>query len=535
MVVVHGIGRQRKGETLAEVSESLALTFEETAPSGHLIGREMDISGPVSTATLRFEGDGGNLTTWTLKEALWADAFTPPSAQAVFLWTARAIPRQARYLLSLLRQPDSRTPELAPGPVQLGVQMWSEFISSWSTRLQIVLLAILLLVVSPFLIATGLGLVYLQKVPIHILHPFDPFLSRVLGDVYRYTTHGMWAASARGIIERIVIDFIEDEYSPIEDLTIVAHSMGCVVAYDALRGGGAVSDAIRRAQEKGRRKKITLVTIGSGINQVFAVARRSETYGKTHFCQPLDPDVTGSLAGVGTDSDLFEWVDIYARMDLVPAGGLTPEIRARSGASAEQYHEVRVTNTDIPFKDHTSYFQNRTTVVPRVIRAINGGEEYRPDRGTLASTNQEGDLSDRHHARTSSRKRQVFNAFLRTLIPIVLFGFAIGIWYARSSPEEGFLDSFGNGPWALELALLLAALWIGRLLTAGLMVIATIGFVGGWVWLSESLVDGVWIWAMAAGPWAIELAVVYITIFWALYMRRRRNPPGEPAEWPENA
>ncbi len=191
MVVVHGIGRQRKGETLAEVAEALALALEKTASADFVIQREMDITGPAATATLRIGDSRGDFAIWTLKEALWADAFTAPPARAVLLWMARAIPRQARYLLTLLRQsPSGSARVLSSGPVHPGTRLWSEYIASWYTWLQIVLLAVLLLVVSPFLTVTGLALVYLQRVPLKFIHPFDPFLSRVLGDVYRYTTHG---------------------------------------------------------------------------------------------------------------------------------------------------------------------------------------------------------------------------------------------------------------------------------------------------------------------------------------------------------
>ncbi len=74
VVVVHGVGRQHKGETLAEVAEALALTLEETAQADFVIQREMDIAGPVATATLRI-GDGlGNFATWTNHARLRDDA-----------------------------------------------------------------------------------------------------------------------------------------------------------------------------------------------------------------------------------------------------------------------------------------------------------------------------------------------------------------------------------------------------------------------------------------------------------------------------
>ena len=79
----------------------------------------------------------------------------------------------------------------------------------------------------------------------------------------------------------------------------------------------------------------------------------------------------------------------------------------------------------------------------------------------------------------------------------------------------------------MGIVLILAAMWISRLLTVGLMVLAAVGLVGGWVRLSDVLFDGAWVWVAAAAPWAVELAAVYLTILAALFRRwRRDDAPG---------
>ena len=212
------------------------------------------------------------------------------------------------------------------------------------------------------------------------LHKMDPFLSRSLGDVRRYIEHGMWSASARGRLESIVIDMLNDKFGKVEDITIIAHSMGAVVAYDALGEGGRIAQVVEQLGASGKRKKLTFVTIGSGINQVFRMVRKSNLYAQMQFRRPLARQITGFEPGTGQKSaslqERFFWLDIYARFDPVPAGDLDDEIIEQAQVHKDQVKRRRVINLDNPVRDHSYYWKNHALLMPRIARAINGGAEY---------------------------------------------------------------------------------------------------------------------------------------------------------------
>jgi hypothetical protein len=73
----------------------------------------------------------------------------------------------------------------------------------------------------------------------------------------------------------------------------------------------------------------------------------------------------------------FFWLDIYARRDPVPAGDLDDDIIVQAEVDPEwQVKRRKVINTDNIMFDHTSYWANKDTVMPRIARAINSGTEY---------------------------------------------------------------------------------------------------------------------------------------------------------------
>lgn len=51
------------------------------------------------------------------------------------------------------------------------------------------------------------------------------------------------------------------------------------------------------------------------------------------------------------------------------------------GARKGQWKSRRVINLDNVFRDHTYYWMNKDLVMPRIIRAINGGEDPWPEAG----------------------------------------------------------------------------------------------------------------------------------------------------------
>jgi len=395
MVVVHGVADTvTKGDLLASVTNSLAdvlLDSPVMRPDGAserpVIRREADLSAETPSVTLSIETPDGKEASWVCKEAFWAEAFPPPSAPSVFKWLlGQQMVAQLRYVWKGLKDDPANNEDFHPPTPGKTEPHWrSRGLVNFIYRLELAALGILLLplsVIVPLLLVLIWPLYWLPRFGflagfLNLLHSLDPFLSRVLGDIKRYIEHGVWAANARGILEDIVIGMLEGRHGEMEDVTIVAHSLGAVVAYDALAEGGRIADLVA-GSAAGQAKRITLVTVGSGINQVFKLVRGSNLYARTQFDRPLAAAITGGPQATAGMEDLsesrFYWLDIYARFDPVPAGDLDDDIISRAQVDPRLVKRRRVINFDNPVRDHTHYWQNRELVMPRIARAVNGGE-----------------------------------------------------------------------------------------------------------------------------------------------------------------
>ena len=433
VIVIHGISdNEQRGEFLASVTNSLADSLLES-PSGHgtdslaysVIKRELDITSDPSSATLYIRAPDSTEAIWVCKEAFWADAFPAPLASSVLHWLWPQIGSQLRYAWEGFWRDPANNEEYRPEGRQAPEK------SPWRTyaftncvyRAELLAMGLLLLtlsVVVPVALFFIWPLYWMPRLQflahfLDWLHKMDPFLSRSLGDVRRYIEHGMWSASARGRLESIVIDMLNEKFGKVEDITIIAHSMGAVVAYDALGEGGRIAQVVEQLGASGKRKKLTFVTIGSGINQVFRMVRKSNLYAQMQFRRPLARQITGFEPGTGQKSaslqERFFWLDIYARFDPVPAGDLDDEIIEQAQVHKDQVKRRRVINLDNPVRDHSYYWKNRALVMPRIARAINGGAEYPwPEAGII-------DKKVRRHIQAVA-----ILALLRLLMAIVVVG-----------------------------------------------------------------------------------------------------------------
>lgn len=462
VIVIHGIGdNQKRGELLATVTNSLADALlespskDKTGRKIHpVIKREVDMTTDPPSVTLHITAPDEAQATWICKEAFWADAFPAPRASTVLRWLLKQqIGGQLRYVWDGLskdpannkdfKSSNNEVPEKKPWRTKrrLSVLFRLQMFVMGAFLLPLSLIVpIVLLVIWPLYWMPRFGFLanYLQW-----LHTIDPFLSRQLGDVKRYIEHGVWSASARGRLEKVVIEMLNDKYGAVEDITIIAHSMGGVVTYDALGAGGEIADEIVRLGS-GKRKKITFVSVGSGINQVLRMAEKSKLYDtRERFRRPLAKEVTGYDPNTKQDpEDLqakFFWLDIYARFDPVPAGGLDPNILTQAGVHPSQLKRRRVINLDNPVRDHTYYWQNKMLVIPRITRAINGGTEYPwPEAGIT------DEKLERHYGRVAmlTSLRMVMSiavvgslvALILKLLPVaaslLIASFSIGLYLA---------------------------------------------------------------------------------------------------------
>jgi len=409
VIVTHGIGDNMKpGNLLADFTNSLADALMESPEKGgkQEIRREADLSEDPPSVTLQIKSPSGEKATWVCKEAFWGDAFPPPKASTVLWWLlTKNLSNQIKNVWEGIYKDPANDETYIPEQDKKLEKKRHPRAPVWRARTKQKSSYIILSLKSastPVWIIPLAGIIYLflfliwicQFIPIipsigpleKVLtwaHKLDPFLSNSLGDVQRYIEHGVWSANARARLEKVIIAMLKDQFGRVKDITIVAHSMGCVVTYDALAKGGKVAEEIKRLESWGKSKKITFVSVGSGINQVFSLAKdkKSKPYAQKQFKRPLAKEITGHSGATRQTSkpleDKFFWLDIYARRDPVPAGELNDDIIKQAEVDPErQVKRRKVINTDNIMFDHTSYWANKDIVMPRIARAINGGTEY---------------------------------------------------------------------------------------------------------------------------------------------------------------
>ncbi len=403
VIITHGIGDNMKpGNLLADFTNSLANALMESPEDRREpeIRRDVNLDVDPPSVTLQIQSPNGEKATWVCKEAFWGDAFPPPKSATVLWWLLhKNLINQIKYVWNGVYKDPANDLEFIPLKDQAFERRKHRKLCKWkieryekptyrniSRKSFFTEFIVLFLAVMAYFV---LGLIYvfqfLQKLgPLGSLfkwvRKFDPFLSRSLGDVEKYIEDGVWSANARARIEKVIIAMLNDQYTKVEDITIIAHSMGCVVAYDALAEGGKVAEEVKRLESQGKSKKITFVSVGSAINQVFPLAKKSSAYARRQFKRPLAKVITGHGAANRKDKrlpqDRFFWLDIYARRDPVPAGELDGDIIKQAGVDPElQVKRRKVINTDHIMADHTSYWANTDIVIPRIARAINGGIE----------------------------------------------------------------------------------------------------------------------------------------------------------------
>src|SRR5262249_34115912 len=91
ILLVHGIGEQRRGATLVKWLDTIVATINRGARSEVSATVERADLAEQAHAVVRIRGEGVD-ERWIVVEGWWAEAFTAPSFSQLVGWSFRAIP-----------------------------------------------------------------------------------------------------------------------------------------------------------------------------------------------------------------------------------------------------------------------------------------------------------------------------------------------------------------------------------------------------------------------------------------------------------
>jgi hypothetical protein len=319
ILVVHGVGEQQKGDTLRRFTNGMV---------GFLYRRLKEDGIPSSALKLTVDLQNGSaglrLDTppqpeeYVVQEVWWARVFQPPDLMAVTQWILlAAVDRVKLALQSLTWNPVTWVYALVM-PLVMALAGLVLLLLLYGTQ-ALLLLPILSQPIKNILAA-------LQKRAAN-------FMVTVAGDVNIYATDWVYSTEMREELEQHLANL--ESRQDIQGIHVVGHSLGSLVAYEALS----------RTYPVGPNSKLkTVVTVGSPLDKVNMFFPKSHQF---RFESPLPPGI--------------EWLNIYSPTDLVS------DHLVRYGPPPAGPHNIRVSNRPLFlfFKEHSSYWQN-----PAVMREL---------------------------------------------------------------------------------------------------------------------------------------------------------------------
>jgi hypothetical protein len=177
-----------------------------------------------------------------------------------------------------------------------------------------------------------------------------------IGDQHATTNRRVAAAGAADTVVRALWYFIAPDRpgnSVYDTVTVIAHSGGCVVSFDAL----VRHDVRRWLSESTSLRRVTLMTVGSGLNLAWRMRAKRKARDRAFWGRTL--------------GDHVNWIDIYSRYDPVPQGSPPAEmVEALVGPPPHPFVSVQVTNRDWPLSDHGTYWENFAEAMSRMVHAV---------------------------------------------------------------------------------------------------------------------------------------------------------------------
>ena len=270
VLFVHGIGSQKRGETLVQCAEALIkgvhrrLADRPCPPSEAPVVEDAKLTGGggepahahVKIQYFSTDSDSMVDSHWLMAESLWADKFVTPSYGDIASWAGRTLPWTLvshvdrgfrrlgyRYIRASLDKPSART------WLELGLDALGAAIVLFMGLLAIPLLLLLI----------GLMLV-IGAIPNATIRRWLASVQRtmvsLIGDSFIFTDQKL----GRGAILSSVRSDLEWLSSRCKRIAIVAHSQGGAVAH------AVVKDALLRSDD-------LFITYGSGLRKLAEISR----------------------------------------------------------------------------------------------------------------------------------------------------------------------------------------------------------------------------------------------------------------------
>jgi hypothetical protein len=372
IVVVHGVGHQSRADQLDWVVESLVdflgkamghnnvqLTARTGPGDDALASARIRLTLPCTTEP--FEE-------WHIREAWWAQSFRPSGSATVLGWALVA----AYYHVVTTAKGvfGHNVARLAAGrPKQDGSGVWTrEETGKLHALFDIV---VWLVITLGYLFVYAVGAIVILPLYVFLLLPlvalWPSAIGRLqvalvntvtggIGDQHATTNRRVAAAGAADSVVRALWYFIAPGRlgsSVYDTVTVIAHSGGCVVSFDAL----VRHDVRRWLSESTSLRRVTLMTVGSGLNLAWRMRAKRKARDCAFWDRPL--------------GDHVNWIDIYSRFDPVPQGPPPVEmVEALVGPPPHPFVTVQVTNRDWPLSDHGAYWENFEEAMSRMVHAI---------------------------------------------------------------------------------------------------------------------------------------------------------------------
>jgi hypothetical protein len=457
VLLVHGIGGQRRGDTLLDFGEPLTQSLIDwlDADTVELHDTELAQASAGQPAHLRITIRRGEQVRRVLvAESWWAEVFHPPGWWAFARWLVWGVPfvifRAADHGISVIdtneKLDDARSS-----------RQWRDWLRvPWYVAVRLLknIVSVVLVAVAIVVLLFGGIVALVPRVRVAILSG-QRVLIRYLGDSYCLVTSPVRAEATLSQVERD-LEWLEDQGAA--KVAIFAHSQG--------------AEIVRRvvARRTGGWPIASLITFGAGIAKLRAVGRlhgrkwmalwayalravaavvtvagpllamRADLSGFVTVLVALAAvaaagllitwarrilqaivragELADELCVVGADK-LERWLDFYATSDPVPEGALPlQKLRLKAAGS------TRIANYRSPLRDHMSYPHNGEAFRPAVLAELAGlvGWTFRPPAMVVVHNSRE-----RRERKTRTLVAERLALGLGAIAAVVLpYGFDVG-------------------------------------------------------------------------------------------------------------